>query len=435
MRRALATRDFAGVFTLLRRTGISQRAIAGLTGLAASEVYEITRGRKVMSYDVLVRLADGLGVPRGYLGLAYDAGTAALLSAQRAGSEPDSDVPAESSEARDLLEHAAGIAVGVTAPASDLQWTTTPDRNTPLPRRAGDRDVRQIEQITADLRRLDYRHGGGACREAVLAYSRWVRQLLHLAASDDVRVRLHLSLADLHNLAGWTSFDVGLRAEARRHFAIALTHAREAGEPSLIATVLYRIGRLYLHGRLVNEALRFFQLGQIAAQEGAGSTTLALLSANHAWAYGMIGNQEQALRSLDRAENELARRGQADEHPWLSFFGPTDLSGLAGMTHLELAGRETHLETARTALSAARADRGDAMPRSRAFELSGLAVVHARSGDLAAAIETGHAAVHLAEDLRSARVWDRLQPLADTIRDAGGADARDLRQLIRRRAG
>ena len=62
IRRALAARDLATVFTLLRRVGTSQRAIATLTGLAPSEVYEISRGRRVMAYDVLCRIADGLGV-------------------------------------------------------------------------------------------------------------------------------------------------------------------------------------------------------------------------------------------------------------------------------------------------------------------------------------------------------------------------------------
>jgi transcriptional regulator with XRE-family HTH domain len=80
-RQALAARDLATVFRLLRGGGTSQRTIAALTGLAPSEVYEIGRGRRVMAYDVLCRIADGLGVPRGYLGLAYDSETAAFVSA------------------------------------------------------------------------------------------------------------------------------------------------------------------------------------------------------------------------------------------------------------------------------------------------------------------------------------------------------------------
>src|SRR5215510_5162996 len=79
MRTALAARDIARVFKLLQRVGVSQRRIAALTGQSQSEISEILGGRQVVSYDVLARIADGLGVPRGSLGLAYDETTAQLV--------------------------------------------------------------------------------------------------------------------------------------------------------------------------------------------------------------------------------------------------------------------------------------------------------------------------------------------------------------------
>ena len=79
MRRALATRDIATVFRLLQRYGVSQRRIAAFTGQSQSEISEILGGRRVVSYEVLVRIAEGLDVPRGHLGLAHDDGTAQVL--------------------------------------------------------------------------------------------------------------------------------------------------------------------------------------------------------------------------------------------------------------------------------------------------------------------------------------------------------------------
>jgi transcriptional regulator with XRE-family HTH domain len=72
MRSALAVRDVAAVFRLLQKHGLSQRQIAALTGQSQSEISEILGGRKVVSYDLLVRIAEGLGVGRGLLGLAFD---------------------------------------------------------------------------------------------------------------------------------------------------------------------------------------------------------------------------------------------------------------------------------------------------------------------------------------------------------------------------
>jgi helix-turn-helix protein len=71
MIRALAERDMAAVFGLLQEYGLSQRSIAARTGQSQSEISEVISGRRIVSYDVLVRIADGLAVCRGYLGLAY----------------------------------------------------------------------------------------------------------------------------------------------------------------------------------------------------------------------------------------------------------------------------------------------------------------------------------------------------------------------------
>jgi transcriptional regulator with XRE-family HTH domain len=70
--RALAVRDVATIYRLLNEAGVPQRDIAALTGQSQSEVSEILKGRKVMGYDVMVKIAEGLDIPRGFMGLAYD---------------------------------------------------------------------------------------------------------------------------------------------------------------------------------------------------------------------------------------------------------------------------------------------------------------------------------------------------------------------------
>ena len=427
MRRALAGRDLAVVFKLLRRVGLSQRAIATLTGLAPSEVYEVGRGRRVMAYDVLCRIGDGLGVPRGYLGLAYDGETEAFVGAGDGLDDANPDLD----EVAALLAHAAEVAVGMDAGPAALRWIAPREAGTPIPGHVVRGDVDQIEAITSALRGLDYGHGGGACREAVVAQSRWVHQLLRAEAPDAVRRRLALASADLDNLAGWTSFDVGLFAAARGYFARALTQARRAGDASLIANVLYRAGRLHLHQGLTREALRFFQLGKIAATECSCSVTVAMLSANEAWAYGILGDAPRAMTALSRAQEEYAR-ASGPVAPWVSFFGPTDLEALAGMTHLELAAFEPgRLVQARADLGNALAARGSDMARSRTFELTALAVAVLRDGDRDEGLLLGQEAVDLSEQVRSVRVLDRLGPLARAAGETAGSGGRELAERIR----
>jgi hypothetical protein len=75
MRRAVAVRDIGTVFRILQKVGVSQRAIAARTGQSQSEISEIIAGhRQVVSYDVLERIATGLSIPRGWMGLAYEDG-------------------------------------------------------------------------------------------------------------------------------------------------------------------------------------------------------------------------------------------------------------------------------------------------------------------------------------------------------------------------
>jgi transcriptional regulator with XRE-family HTH domain len=92
MSAALASRDIAAVYRLLQRVGVSQRRIAAMTGQSQSEISEILAGRRVAAYDVLVRIADGLAVPRGRMGLACnpDGSTAVDDSWSRPALDPDS---------------------------------------------------------------------------------------------------------------------------------------------------------------------------------------------------------------------------------------------------------------------------------------------------------------------------------------------------------
>jgi transcriptional regulator with XRE-family HTH domain len=71
MRAALAARDVTRMYRLLQKHGYSQQRIGAMTGQSQPEVSAIIHGRRIMAYDVLCRIADGLDIPRGHMGLAY----------------------------------------------------------------------------------------------------------------------------------------------------------------------------------------------------------------------------------------------------------------------------------------------------------------------------------------------------------------------------
>jgi transcriptional regulator with XRE-family HTH domain len=408
MRRALAVRDLGTVFRLLQKQGVSQRVIAGSTGMSTSEVYEVLRGRRVMAYDVLCRVADGFGIERGYLGLAFDDETAQFLDQPQPGSTDERD------DGRALLAYAASVAVGTAEALTTMRSGRRPVIG-PLPVRVGADDVVQLEAVTAGLRELDYRFGGGVCCEAVLAHARRAERLAALPAEPDVAGRLLVAVADVANLAGWTAFDVGLYAAARDHLARALDRARQAAVPSLTANVLYRAGRVHLHRGMTQEALRFFQLGQLAAQDSGSHRTVAMLWANIAWAYAELGDEEQADVHLGRAADEFTRGGDdGSTEPWAQFFGEADIAALSGVTQLALATRiPARAAPARAALERSVADRGPEMARSLAFEQGELARACLIQRDAEATMIVGEEALVQAQRLRSRRVLDRLRPLAE----------------------
>jgi transcriptional regulator with XRE-family HTH domain/tetratricopeptide (TPR) repeat protein len=415
VREMLAARNITGIYELLQHQGVSQRRIAALTGQSQSEVSEIlTAQRQVMAYEVLVRIADGLNIPRGYMGLAYDPTTSELT---------DTGLPApyravdEGEDVRRLLSHAAAVTIGAAVVDVASWWQPVERTLTPVPQRIGDSDMAQLEAITRSLRATDYQYGGGACRDAVIGQVRWAQRFLSAEYSESIGCRLHLALGDLHNLAGWTSFDVGLYGEARSHFARALEQAKYAGDASLVANVLYRMGRLHLHRSLCKEALKFFQLGQIAAQESGCELTVAMLCANEAWTYALLGDSVQAFKSLGRAEDEFARADPNQAPAWVRFFSAADLNATIGVVNLSLPEpTRKHCTAATTSLERGLAIRGADMTRSKAFELTALATSHLVEGDLDQGAAVGQQAVDLAEQLRSVRVVDRLAPLEAAAR-------------------
>jgi transcriptional regulator with XRE-family HTH domain len=72
MQNLLREHDFAGVFSSLGTRGCSQVVIAACCGITQPQVSAIAGGkRSVISWELISRIADGLDIPRGYVGVAW----------------------------------------------------------------------------------------------------------------------------------------------------------------------------------------------------------------------------------------------------------------------------------------------------------------------------------------------------------------------------
>jgi hypothetical protein len=303
----------------------------------------------------------------------------------------------------------------------------------PAPSNIGLSDVNEVEAATRAMRALDYQFGGGACRDAVIAQLSWAQRLLGASGKEEVRLRLFRALGDLQNLAGWTTFDVGLLDSSRSYFAFALEFAKQSGDLGLMSNIMYRIGRVFLHHGGANDALQWFQRGQIAAQDSGSELAIAVLCGNEAWAYAMMGDDAQATRLLGRSRDELARANLAEAPDWARFYNETDMYAMVGTVHNELSAFDPrHAALAIPAFDQALARYDDSMARSQAFTLTMLATSHLRQGDVEYGVLVGRKALILASAVSSRRVTDRLQQLQiETARRSNSADSRELSDLIR----
>ncbi|MFC9253508.1 hypothetical protein [Amycolatopsis thailandensis] len=300
------------------------------------------------------------------------------------------------------------------------------------PHRVGTANVECVENAVGVLRALDYRQGGAFSRDAVHVV-KTVSLLLHWGAVPGaLRERLLTVLADLHNLLGWTEFDIGRRIPARIRFDRALELATEAGNDNLMANICYRLARLALHHDDVEGGLSHLRRGQAAAHRSGSRRAQAILTVNEAWALAMTGDERAALASLARAESQFEGMDTwAAARPWEAFFGTTDMAAMRGTVLTELAQTVSprHSDEAIARLRDATGGYGTEMSRSLALTLSMLAQNHALQGDFDEAVRTGTEAVDLARGLGSTRTKDRLAPLARLLRrratDPGSRDLLD----------
>ncbi|MGH3885003.1 MAG: helix-turn-helix domain-containing protein, partial [Pseudonocardiaceae bacterium] len=306
MRITLAARDISAVYRRLRGYGVTQRQIAELTGQSQSEVCEIIKGRKVMAYDVLVRIADGLGMPRGYLGLAY---AAAGGDSAYPGGDPSGVVEEVTDDMlrRDVLAKGSVALVGVPVLGKLLTSSAGPGEMG-LPSRVGVTDVAEVKHTTDQLRVAARAHGGQA--RAVSAAAAQYGRLRQVPASEAVRTRLCSQLAALNNLAGWCCFDSGMDLHARWHYRTALDLAQQAGDEYELSDALQFSGIIDSTRGRPNDALKVYQIGRSLLGPKSDPESVSWLHALSAYALASMGHAARAVEELARARGDWASPDQ-----------------------------------------------------------------------------------------------------------------------------
>ncbi len=402
------------MYRLLCAEGMTQAEIAARTGQAQSEVSAIMSGRQVMSYSLLERIAAAFDIPRGRLGLAFDATTEQFTN-QRLDEHDERDR---------VLAHAAKVTLGWPAfgePADApriIEEIRTPSRVSPA-------DVEQITALVDRLADVELRSGGGVVLPALQAQLRASRPLLEIATDNKLRHDLFSGVALLHRRASCAAFDMGLVDHARQHILHALDLAHQADQPELQASLFYSAGRMELYHGPAESALRLFQFGQPAALSSNLPRLRALLEINEARAYAKLGAADHAKRAMSSAIERFHEAADGDQPAWLRFFDSAELYGAAGIVWSALGDEQCAIAALRRSLGV----RSEHAVLYRTFDLAELAACHVRNGDISEGTRMGAAAVEAATTLRSRRARLRLTPLFLATR-RGSSEVRALHASI-----
>ncbi|MEU5169451.1 hypothetical protein [Streptomyces mutomycini] len=339
---------------------------------------------------------------------------------------------------RGFLGSSLALAAGPTLIEPMQRWlvpvarTGEPEPELPTaesrPSRLSGPELDLLESTTAMFRQWDAQCGGGLRRKAVVGQLHEVTDLLQEPQPRATAERLFRCAAELAELAGWMSYDVGLQPTAQKYFVLALHASKEAGDKPLGSYILSSMSRQMIHLGRPDDALELVHLAQYGSRDCATARTQAMLYAMEARAYANMGQPSKCKRAVRMAEETFADAVLDDEPEpdWIRFFSDAELHGENAHSYRDLAyvaGRSpTYASLAEPVMARAVELFGedDEHQRSYALNLIGMATVHLLKREPEESTVLATTALKVARKVRSERVNTRLRKTVDTAaRDFG----------------
>ncbi|MFE2276202.1 hypothetical protein ACFXAE_02765 [Streptomyces sp. NPDC059454] len=292
-----------------------------------------------------------------------------------------------------------------------------------------------LETTTVMFRQWDAQCGGGLRRKAVVGQLHEVTDLLQEPQPEATARRLFKVAAELAELAGWMSYDVGLQPTAQKYFVLALHSAKEADDRPLGSYVLSSMSRQMIHLGRPEDALELIHLAQYGSRDCASPRAQSMLYAMEARAYANMGQPGRCKRAVRMAEDTFAEADEWDEPDpdWIHFFSEAELYAENAHSFRDLAyvaGRSpTYASLAEPLMRRAVelfGREGGEHQRSYALNLVGMATVHLLQSEPEQSAVLATDAIKAAKKVRSERVNTRIRKTVDTaVRDFG-----DLAEVV-----
>ncbi|MGW3194494.1 transcriptional repressor NsdA [Streptomyces sp. NPDC001118] len=316
----------------------------------------------------------------------------------------------------------------VPTPASAVPVAPEPVLDSRRPGRLSRPELDLLESTTRMFRQWDAQCGGGLRRKAVVGQLHEVTDLLQEPQPEATTRKLFKVAAELAELAGWMSYDVGLQPTAQKYFVLALHAAKEAGDKPLGSYILSSMSRQMIHLGRPDDALELIHLAQYGSRDCASPRTQSMLYAMEARAYANMGQPGKTKRAVRMAEDTFAEADEWDEPDpdWIRFFSEAELYGENSHSFRDLAyvaGRSpTYASLAEPLMQRAVElfAKDSEHQRSYALNLIGMATVHLLQREPEESTAFATRAMDIAKKVRSERVNTRIRKTVDTaVRDYG----------------
>jgi transcriptional regulator with XRE-family HTH domain len=421
--RVEAARHRRGYYRL-SAVGYQQWQIAELTGQTQADVSEIIHGREVISYDLLARIAEGLGIARGRLGLAYDVTTREIIRGSVA-TTSDREVD-EDMKRRAAIAAATKAVFGYALLGEAVALDHVPEVAA-LPSVIGRSDVTRLRALTERLRALG-RAGHGVPEVLSRVTARAERWLDIRPATELVGRQLHSAVADLHTLAGWWCTDMLQVDQARWHYWRAVEVAGDGKDAFGAVSAVVHAGHQEREAGDPSEALKLYQLAYHKLLDPAlrgderSSKYQGLLLIRSAHARALMGQPAQDVHEM------LARAD--DQPPFADPFERAAELDVRARTELALGDLDTAQRTATTSIDTRPAAAEPYTINARITRVT----AHVLAGERTAAETAAKVLDVVAEQRSLLRVRAALTPLAKALaarRDSTSVElAQRARQLM-----
>lgn len=399
---ALRDRHFGRFLRAYRRAHeveITQAALATWLGLTQGQISRIERSpARLTDLARLERWSYALGVPQRLLWFTLGPqAPSAFASGDDSSTLPQSNNEGEEHvRRRQFLKSAS---VGVALAGSSL-LDAVPAAATPHAQLRPIRPEVDIREMTERFRRMDNRYGGGHSRTVVTSYLTSIvePQLKDVRGGDGARSTLFTAAAEMHQLAGWMSYDVGQPEQGRRHLRHALRLCQESGDDALTGEMFAGMSHHASFHGAPESAVDF----AIAARQAAARSGLPALAAEAAVmeAHGLAlqGERSASIRALNDAERAFNAADVRDSPRWLSYFDHAYLAAKFGHVFRDLRMPVEAELFARRSL-----EMSDGYERGRLFNTALLASTLADQRRIGEACELGASAVRMTHTVRSVR--------------------------------